>query len=145
MKPHTKEIDRLVIHHSASDPSKTSVSDIKRWHVEERGWDAIGYHHVITAHGLLEYTRPIHLQGAHTQGHNNGTLGVCVIGDNTIPEHRWNHFQMRALFNHYDAVLRLFPNIKVYGHKDLSSKTECPGIDVRSILLGPRSTENGYA
>ena len=36
------EINRFVVHHSASDPDKTTVSDIRKWHVEENGWDDVG-------------------------------------------------------------------------------------------------------
>ena len=28
--------------------------------------------------------------------------------------------------------------IQLYGHRDVSSGTECPGLDVRALLTGPR-------
>ena len=50
MKRHTQPIDRLIVHHSAS-PRSTTLKDIRRWHVDERGWEDVGYHFVIDGFG----------------------------------------------------------------------------------------------
>jgi len=135
MKAHTKTIDTLVVHHSAS-PLSTTVADIKEWHLA-RGWDAIGYHWVVTAHGLLEYTRPITMMGAHAFGHNSGTLGVCLIGDNTTETDQWTIAQVTALQRLWMSLFVVFPEIDIVGHRDLTDGTLCPGIDVRPMMLGP--------
>ena len=136
MKAHTKTIDTLVVHHSAS-PLTTTVADIRKWHLA-RDFDEVGYHFVITSHGLLEYTRPIHMQGAHARGHNNGTLGCCLIGNNNEPENRWRREQVFALQRLWTALRDALNLTEVTGHRDLASSTECPGVDVRPMLLGPR-------
>ena len=141
MKFHTKEINRVVVHHSASDPRRTTVEDVKRWHVDERGWDSIGYHFIISGLGMTEHTRPLHYQGAHTLGHNDGTIGVCVLGDNTKSELRWERYQMNALLDLWGHLRRVYRELDVYGHRDLVDGTECPGIDIRAMLLGPRYKE----
>lgn len=140
MNRHTMEIDRLVVHHSAS-PLSTTVGDIEKWHVDERGWDAIGYHWVITRLGFLEPTRPIIYQGAHARGFNDGSLGVCLVGNNTEEANCWTELQVEALAELWLALRTAIPDLEVHGHRDLASGTECPGVDIRPMLLGPRHSE----
>ena len=138
MRHQTKHITKVVVHHSASNPETTGLQDIYEWHVDENGWDAIGYHFVITSHGLVEYTRPMMYQGAHAKGSNNGSLGICVVGDNTKETQRWDRVQVTALLELWSHLRRVYSNLDVMGHRDLSDGTECPGLDIRPMLLGPR-------
>ena len=141
MKPHTQDITRLVVHHSATSVDDTTVDDIRKWHVIDNGWDAIGYHWVITGLGILHYTRPITMQGAHAKGFNNGSLGVCLIGNNEEQENRWRREQLYALHSLWLAISRVIKDLDVYGHRDITDRTVCPGIDIRPLLLGPRYQE----
>lgn len=137
MRAHTLPINRLIVHHSAS-PMRTSVEDIERWHVQDNGWDAIGYHWVVSSVGIITSTRPIHCQGAHAIGFNDGTLGVCLIGNNTEEQNRWTRNQVVALNELLSSLETLIPGIEAWGHRDLATGTECPGLDVRALLYGPR-------
>ena len=137
MKAHTIPIHTLVVHHSAS-PLTTTVEDIKRWHVEENGWDDVGYHYVVSQAGILHACRPLHVQGAHAYGHNDGTIGVCLIGHNPHESSRWTREQVFALQELYMHFRRVIPGIGLAGHRDLTDGTECPGLDVRALLFGPR-------
>lgn len=137
MRAHTLPINRLIVHHSAS-PLTVTVEDIEKWHVVENGWDAIGYHWVVSQAGILVPTRPIHYQGAHARGFNDGTLGVCLIGNNTQEQNRWTRQQIITLNKLLSTLEYIIPGIEAWGHRDLATGTECPGLDVRALLYGPR-------
>lgn len=129
-------VDKYVVHHSAS-PIDTTVDEIRYWHVNENGWDDIGYHYVITQEGKVHACREICYVPAAQKGHNQGSIAVCLVGDNTSDANRWNRMQVNSLMNHYLATKEMFPVLELYGHRDLSSSTVCPGVNVRAMLLGP--------
>ena len=82
-----RPIRGIILHCSATRPnwmanSKTSakVAEIRRWHVRDRGWSDIGYHFLIDRDGTVAKGRPLERTGSHTQGHNTGTIGICLLG-----------------------------------------------------------------
>lgn len=46
-----------------------------------RGWHDIGYHGVVEVDGTFFKGRADDRVGAHVEGHNDGNLGFCLIGD----------------------------------------------------------------
>lgn len=129
----------LVIHHSAS-PRSTTVAGIDAWH-RARGWSGIGYHRIITEDGVTHPGRPLDRTGVHVRGHNVGTIGVCVTGDNTVHGRYWNGKQRAELRREIAAWKRLYPGIIVCGHRDLAA-TLCPGVDIRGVYdVGPGEEE----
>lgn len=70
---------RLLILHVSAAPYYHTVEDVRRWHVEENGWNDIGYHFIINLEGKLVPCRPIDQKGAHTYGHNQ-EIGLCLLG-----------------------------------------------------------------
>ena len=124
-------IERLVVHHSASDLI-TKAEDIELWHLA-RGFSGIGYHFVIEQDGGRRVGRPFPSVGAHVKGANHDSIGVCLVGDNTRPEAQWTRLQRASLRELVQAVRVLLPDIKVCGHRDLAA-TECPGLDLNAIL-----------
>ncbi len=66
-----------VIHHTASPD--WSVDRFRQIHVNERGWDDVGYHYIIRKDGRIEAGRPTWKQGAHAKGRNN-MLGIALTG-----------------------------------------------------------------
>ena len=102
-------------------------------HQRGNGWRAIGYHYIILGNGEVCEGRKIHDIGAHARGENPQSIGVCVVGDNTRPEHEWNEVQVEALIRLCGAFKLLFPRGKVMGHSDVG-ETLCPGIDVKEIF-----------
>lgn len=72
---------RWLVVHTAAHPGDPDVAEIRRWHVEERGWSDIGYHFVIRKDGSLETGRSLEYQGAHCYGINSQSIGVCCSGD----------------------------------------------------------------
>jgi hypothetical protein len=80
MNPRTKT-DTIVIHCAATKPSMNiGAEEIKKWHVDERGWSDIGYHFVITRDGTKELGRGLDLSGAHAKAVN----GTSVLPDLSI-------------------------------------------------------------
>jgi len=133
-------IRRLIVHHSAS-PLSTTIEDIRRWHVDENGWEDVGYHHVISSLGLVYKGRDMAYQGAHARGSNADSIGVCLVGNNMESQNRWTREQVGALQKMWHSFRLLWDGIEVYGHRDVSTGTECPGLDVRALLLGPSVKE----
>jgi hypothetical protein len=118
------DIRYLVVHCSDTDDDLTA-SDIHAMHLGF-GWDGIGYHAVIIKDGTIEQGRPHFWSGAHVYGHNEESLGVCLIGRNDFtPE------QMTAL----DGLLRdwiaRYPQARICGHRDFpNTQKTCPNFDV---------------
>lgn len=128
-----RQINHIVIHHSASS-LKTTAEDIAGWHIE-KGWTGPGYHFCIESDGKLIMTRTIDRVGAHVLGHNDHTLGVCLVGDNTTARDRWVAPQIETLKRTLSVLGVIFPESKVLGHRDLpDTATECPGLDIRELL-----------
>lgn len=134
------EVDRLVVHHSASRLT-TTFEEIVHWHVDSKpegnGWIDIGYHHVILYDGSIRAGRPLDARGAHAPP-NTGRIGVCLVGDNTLDGEGWTVEQIVKLRQYVAAVRLLFPGITVSGHRDVMSRgyTECPGVNIQEILGG---------
>lgn len=131
-----KQTQSIIIHHSAS-PRTTKLAEIRRWHMQDRGFEELGYHFVIEGDGLILRGRDIHYQGAHALGANHDSIGVCVVGDNTRQEHLWGMPQILALRHLVATIQQIFGPLVVCGHRDAKggeTATECPGIDVQTLL-----------
>jgi len=72
-------IDTIVIHTTAGAADAT-VEDIRRYHVERRGFSDVGYHFLIWRDGTVAAGRAIQLQGAHARGYNHRSLGIALVG-----------------------------------------------------------------
>jgi len=133
-----KEITEFIVHHSGAARSQT-VEAIRRYHMAPkprgRGYRDIAYHYIIDGKGKLYIGRPLPQTGSHAPP-NAKRIGCCVIGDNTAPGQRWTPKQKKALINLWFAVQHLFPGIDLGGHRDvMPGHTQCPGLDVRKLLL----------
>ncbi len=119
--PAFSEIDttRAVIHHTASPD--WSVERLRKIHVEERGWDDVGYHFIIRKDGSIEKGRDIHKQGAHAKGRNN-RIGIALTG--------YDEFTFSQI-NSLTALLAKFKIKDVERHHE-----QCPGkgLNVGGVL-----------
>lgn len=76
-----RKIDEIILHCSATPEGREhDVEDIRRWHVDGRGWSDVGYHYIILLDGTVQAGRPVNIQGAHCKGQNKTTVGICYIG-----------------------------------------------------------------
>lgn len=75
-----RPINKIFIHVSDSrDDLDVGVKEIRQWHLA-RGWKDIGYHYVVRIDGTVEPGRPEEKIGAHAQGYNEDSIGVCWVG-----------------------------------------------------------------
>ena len=136
MKPHSRPIDTVVIHCSATPEGRFhTMADVRAWHIT-RGFSDIGYHYVLWLDGKIEKGRSEDRQGAHarTGGHNDGTLGVCYIGgmdaDNKHPKDTRTPAQKAALRELLDDLADQYGPLKVIGHRDIPGVSKaCPSFD----------------
>lgn len=121
----------LVVHCSDTpDDESIGAPEIHKMHLGF-GWHGVGYHRVIRRDGLVEAGRPDYWQGAHVYGHNEISLGVCLIGRNEFTD---------AQFDALESVLRQwqqdYPNASICGHRDFSyTQKTCPNFDVSAWCL----------
>ena len=127
-----RPVNLIVIHHSATPRGRPhSVEEIRKWHLA-RGFSDIGYHDVILIDGSIQEGRDREKAGAHAQGHNAHSIGICVVGDGRQGFEPAQWASLRALVRHYR---RMCPGIEITGHRDLKgAATECPGFDVAAWL-----------
>ena len=111
--------------------TKARLDLIRRSHVgKTRQWADIGYHYAIDRAGRIWECRPITYQGAHVRGHNEGNIGILVMGDFDLEKP--SSGQLRALSGHVNALclsLGIPKNQRgVRTHKEWpSAATACPG------------------
>lgn len=124
----------LVVHCSATPPKMRVDRDmIDRWH-RERGWLGIGYHFVITRDGVVQKGRELDAVGAHVEGHNHESIGICLAGgvDTSLPakpEANFTGDQYHALAMLLSTLLQQFPKAQIVGHRDLNPNKACPSFD----------------
>lgn len=129
----TPAAPKLVILHCADTPDypadlpgfdRFGAADIKEWHLA-RGFLDIGYHYVVRRSGVIEPGRPEGTPGAHCEGHNEGSLGVCYVGNHlpTIAQLR----SILWLSRDFKERFGLTPE-DWYGHQDFNPQKTCPGI-----------------
>lgn len=126
-----RKVDTIIVH--CSDTTSGNVDSIRKYHIEHNGWNDIGYHFVILPSGLVEPGRPVNTPGAHTQGANAKSVGICLIGKKTFTEE-----QFKALRKLVGELRLYFGGIPVKGHNEFPSAKKqgktCPNFDVKAAL-----------
>jgi N-acetylmuramoyl-L-alanine amidase len=126
MKP-----SKIILHCSATKDSGTvSWGAIRKYHVEVMGWKNIGYHlgiELIDNYYEILLGRMLNEVGAHCEGNNSDSIGICFVGDfdnSEVPPEQWNkginlvNWLMHIFNLHYKNV---------YGHREFNSNKSCPG------------------
>lgn len=111
----------IVLHHA--EATKASVEDIHRWHLNN-GWAGIGYNYYIRKDGSVYRGRPCDAVGAHCQGYNSVSVGICAEGNyesESMPAAQW-----QAILELVSELKKIYPGAQVVGHKELNA-TACPG------------------
>jgi len=131
--------DLIFVHCSATKPSMdTDIKDIDRWH-RERGFLKVGYHYVIKRDGTLQKGRELMEAGAHVKSYNHRSVGICLVGgvsetDVNVAENNFEKEQWSTLYNLVVDLKEQFPEAKVMGHNEVSSKA-CPSFNVQEWLV----------
>lgn len=122
---------------------------------------SIGYHYVITVDGQIETGRGLEEVGAHVQGRNTGSIGICLIGTDKYSAAQWE--TLRTCLINLSSIIQGRPHatvsgalnaykdmgIKILGHRDHSPDLngdgqitrnewvkDCPNFDVSAWVRG---------
>ena len=136
MRTGSREIKRIIIHHSASPRDTTTKDMIDGWH-RARGFKGIGYHYVIEKAGQVVRGRPLTASGAHclADGANRDSIGICLVGNNLVKAHRWNQPQLDSLMKLLNDLTTQFGDLPVFGHREVEgANTLCPGVKIYGVL-----------
>lgn len=165
---------RIVVHHTAHGYSvasrpgvtegdgRSAVRNVRASHLARRFSDT-GYHFVIDGAGRIYQGRayvaggsfgpgrtpPALAKGAHTNGHNTGTIGVCLLGcfgdrgDRTCGDTP-SEYAVKALTGLLVALTRAYgvSPARIVGHRDLSPSA-CPGDRLYAMLPQIREAVKG--
>lgn len=132
-------INEIIVHCTATPAGKDyTVDDIRRWHLQ-RGFSDIGYHYVIYRDGTVHEGRSVDIAGAHCEGHNTHSIGVCYVGgvqrNGKTPSDTRTNAQRAAMLNLLFELRDAYPNAKIHGHRDYAAKA-CPSFDATTEYKG---------
>lgn len=131
-----RTITLIIIHCSATPEGRSlSFEECRRDHIMHRHFRDIGYHFYITRDGTVHDGRPIEKVGAHCEGHNSHSIGICHEGGldaNGKPADTRTEAQRKALKSLVERMHRLFPKALIVGHHDLNPRKACPCFKVNS-------------
>lgn len=142
-----RDINTLIIHCSDTPNGRWhTATDIDRWHGEpdknyrraavwvqrqNHHLKHIGYHYVIRTDGRLESGRAHDERGAHAYGHNDNSLGICLIGRDKYSVAQW--VTLNLIIN---SLQHAYTLKKIIGHRDINKNKTCPGFSVEDFLAG---------
>lgn len=143
----SREITTIVSHWSATFINQNiGAEEIHQWHLRNGG-DGCGYHYIIRRDGRLQRGRPLNRVGAHVDGFNEYSIGVCLIGginalsgsnytSQQVSSESFTQIQYDTHDMLYKAFYNAFPYGQAYGHVDLATNGEVdPGFDVAQYVL----------
>lgn len=119
-----------IIHHSLTEDSKTvSWGAIREYHTHTNGWADIGYHYGVELVGNYYEVlvgRPLNIPGAHCQGMNSQSIGICFVGnyDLVMPP----DLMMSRAVSVFSPIIKGLdiPFENILPHSHFAPKT-CPG------------------
>jgi N-acetylmuramoyl-L-alanine amidase len=142
LKKSKRRINSIIVHCSATPEGRDyTVEQIKKDH-KEQGWSDIGYHYVIYRDGSIHEGRNVDIIGAHCEGYNSNSIGVCYIGGlENKPNVEYKKLkakdtrteaQKRALIELLSKLKKYYPEAKIYGHHDFNKGKDCPSFDAKN-------------
>ena len=120
----------IIIHHSLTkDGATVSWTAIRKYHIETKGWAAIGYNAGIELVGdsyeILLGRMPDE-PGAHTVNMNSRSVGICVVGNYDVDELPLKALEKLVEVCRYFMRTYGIPVANVRRHSDYAQKS-CPG------------------
>jgi N-acetylmuramoyl-L-alanine amidase len=143
----SRDIERIVVHCSDSPNGRpTTLMDIDAWH-RDRGFKrmatwrsmhnayltSIGYHYVIYVGGKTFTGRHEDEIGAHVEGYNATSIGICLIGCDAFSAGQW-----KALKNLVEKLQAKHTAAIVLGHTNLNPAKTCPNFNVDQWMQAGR-------
>lgn len=125
-----RSINLIVIHCSATNVN----SDYTPEHLERdhraRGFNSAGYHFYIRKDGTVVKFRPLSQVGAHVQGYNANSIGVCYEGGLNAAGKASDTrtvLQKSAIITLLKKLKSAYPSVRICGHRDLSPDLDHDG------------------
>lgn len=145
---------KMITIHCSDSPNGRDVStnEIRKWHTDPppkgRGFSDVGYHQVVEIDGGCGRGRPDNVVGAHVAGHNEGNLGVCVVGQDKFT--RAQFATLKWVLKHWMLVYGIGVD-DVFGHYNFDTAQKqgktCPNLkteDIHAWLDGDDSAIEKY-
>lgn len=125
-------VGKVYIHHTAGvykgttkDSEKATMQALEAQH-RNQGWNGVGYNYVIFPSGRV-YVGRGHVIGAHNDGENSTSYGICFAGNFETQEPTKDALRACvSLIHKLQARGRLTRRPTIRGHRD-SDATACPG------------------
>jgi len=141
------KLEFLIIHCTATPKGReVTPEDIRKWHIEGRGWSRVGYTDLLHLDGTISNLTPFD-QDDDVEGFEltNGVKGKNSISrhlayaggkdaDYTADEDTRTPQQKTTLEAYVKVFLARHPEAKVAGHNQFSTKA-CPSFDVPEWLV----------
>ena len=130
MELRSASIHFLIVHHTGTARIATDFASVKKYHIEARGWDDIGYHYFIGADGYIEKGRADTVVGAHCRAEqmNHRSLGICLAGHFDFEAPGMEQLTSLTLLLRALTAKHQIPLENVLGHGEVpGTETSCPG------------------
>ncbi len=127
----TRTVKRIFLHCSDSDwRHHDDISVIRKWHVEENGWEDIGYHFFIKRNGTIQKGRDLEITPSSQKGYNSRTISICLHGKNKFSKKQFESLKKLCLEIHraYNG------KITFHGHREVADEKTCPNFDYVKVL-----------
>ena len=143
LKRSKRRIDEIIVHCTATPEGQPrTVEQIRQQH-KAQGWADIGYHILVTLDGQAHLGRDMDISGAHAEGHNSHSIGVCYVGgvenrpgvaykDLKAKDTR-TEAQKATLMALLMDLRKLYPKARIIGHRDVDTHGKsCPSFDAKT-------------
>lgn len=130
--PLKESLNTLIVHHTASVINDNPLA-VQTTHMNDIGYADVAYHYMINKDGLIFEGRSMGVRGAHTGGHNTGTIGVVLFGNFEVEEPTTAQIcSLKRLGRWLKASYDL---THLAGHSDFQPlDTVCPGEHLEDML-----------
>lgn len=142
LKRSRRRIDEIIVHCTATPEGQPrTVEQIRQQH-KAQGWADIGYHILVTLDGQAHLGRDMDISGAHAEGHNSHSIGVCYVGgvenrpgvaykDLKAKDTR-TEAQKATLMALLMDLRKLYPKARIIGHRDVDTHGKaCPSFEAK--------------
>jgi hypothetical protein len=148
-EPLEEVLTTIIVHHSAL-PVTDGPREIQDMHFQFKGYADIAYQFLIDERGQVYEGRSLSVRGAHTGGHNTGTVGIVLLGN--FMEDSPTDAQLDSLRALSSCLIDAYRITHIAGHRDFQpDETDCPGDNLERLLpdlaaeLGVEFGTEGYA
>jgi len=128
-----KLLEYIMLHHSLTlDGQTVSWNAIRRYHMQDLGWQDIGYHfgiELIGDHYEILAGRMLDEPGAHCkeQDMNRKSIGICFLGNFDLEQPAQKQWELGLKLVRSLAGIFEIPRNKVTGHREYAPYKSCPG------------------